>query len=923
MLTAYLRWTLLGVATIAISACGSGGGGDSHQVYATIGCVSTACDGGEISPSGDFSVKNGRSVTLKVTPKSGKIAEIESYCGAASPLGGITGIYYIDFDGTEVNGLIGELSGDTFVTDAVTRDCQIFVRFFPGHEINTDAGDHGSISPTRKFVGSRGVTEFRLSPDDGYVVSEVRGCGSNNGRLDGNTFILENVRVDCTLTVSYLEIPDMAGIWSGTWEGVDSSFGPVAGTWVMRMSQNNTELSGPIEFSGDLDCAEGTMSGLADPRDSAIAGTVERFPSPEPCPSSSWSFSAFDDQTTSASGLWSKAGLSSGAFEGRRIAVDGGPRVDYFYPPWAGAGAYVTIVGEKLDIDLINDRLSLGDGGEMLVPEFASETTIRLRLPATVTGSEALYLTTLAGSAISPLPLNTGVTSPDTGFQRQISLSATDSRPAGIVFSINNRRAFVANRGTGRVSMINTDLSQEFTSTALVVPGSAQVEVHAVAVGPAGRRVYAAAEGAVGILHAHTMELLETLELSASAGALDNPQGIAVSPDGRWLLVSEAVPGGRVSVVDIENGYAVSQSLVMPASSTPRGIAVSPDNRHAYIAVSGSVNQIQVFDLEAGTLLSPIAVGDSPAAVVVSADASTLYISNAPANTVYSYDLDSSATRVFDFGPGIAPNALAIAPDGSRVFVANDSNSIIVIDTASETVISVPVGGASSGIAVSRDGRRAYVAVPGFNHLVELGNQRTLRISKQGGGLGTVTTQPAAINCGTQCSATFAYGNQVWLQYDLPNGFVFDGWSGDSDCLDGRVSMTSNRYCIARFSKQASPPPPSGGGSAGSSNCFIATAAYGSFLEPQVMILRRFRDRHLLTNAAGRYFVDFYYHHSPPIADYIRERDSLRAIVRALLAILVYSIEYPLAASLCFTLLLLLFARRKFLPWPRKLRASR
>lgn len=75
--------------------------------------------------------------------------------------------------------------------------------------------------------------------------------------------------------------------------------------------------------------------------------------------------------------------------------------------------------------------------------------------------------------------------------------------------------------------------------------------------------------------------------------------------------------------------------------------------------------------------------------------------------------------------------------------------------------------------------------------------------------------------------------------------------------------------------------------------CFIATAAYGSPMHAKLDTLRNFRDRYLLTNAPGREFVRLYYRYSPPIADFIAERGWLRAVVRGLLAPLVFAIENP------------------------------
>ena len=71
-----------------------------------------------------------------------------------------------------------------------------------------------------------------------------------------------------------------------------------------------------------------------------------------------------------------------------------------------------------------------------------------------------------------------------------------------------------------------------------------------------------------------------------------------------------------------------------------------------------------------------------------------------------------------------------------------------------------------------------------------------------------------------------------------------------------------------------------GSGSGGGGGCFIATAAFGTPMAKQVEVLKQFRDQYLLTNTAGRYFVDNYYKFSPPVAGYIAENSALKSIVR-------------------------------------------
>jgi len=676
--------------------------------------------------------------------------------------------------------------------------------------------------------------------------------------------------------------PNLSGVWAGNWSGSDPVEGQVSGNWEAEIVQTEAGVSGMALISGDVDCSEGAIAGQVG-SDNIPRGSLDRAP----CERNDWRLTSLIADGMKATGAWEQAATgASGQLSGRRIATSNGPRVRFFSPPGGPPGAYLTLVGERLAANA-GDNLVTFPGVNAVAAELVVPGVLSLRVPDGA-GMGALHLATPGGAADSPRTFNASPGFPNPVVSASYQVGAVQR---GLAVSRDGRRLYLA-LDNGSLSQFSVAMLDAADGALLATTDMGGETAQGLALSPDGGRLYAC-NGSLGVrvLHATTNTLLETYPVACGDGTVASPRGLAVTPDGGLLLVADSVAGGDMVLLDLPDGLELDR-YSPGVDYTPVAVAASPDDLRAFMLFDSAAGPglLVIYELADGSITASIPVGAGPVGLAVTPDAARVFVSNRDDGSISIIDtasLSVSATlQVSEL-----PAGLAVSPDGSRLYVAGGGSDLLeVYDAGSgKKLAGTQLFGQPLAIAIGPGGKNAYVAHLVSHVVAHLGGTRSLTVGISGPG--GVVSSPGGISCGTRCRAAYDFGTQVRLHADADRHSSFVGWGGDPDCVDGLVTLDADKTCRASFVEV--PPLP----------CFIATAAYGSYLESEVQVLRDFRNRYLLTNDLGRAINRLYLRYSPPIAAAIQGNPALRTLTRGALTPIIYGLKYPAASGMILFLL--------------------
>ncbi|MGH7537482.1 MAG: beta-propeller fold lactonase family protein [Gemmatimonadales bacterium] len=199
--------------------------------------------------------------------------------------------------------------------------------------------------------------------------------------------------------------------------------------------------------------------------------------------------------------------------------------------------------------------------------------------------------------------------------------------------------------------------------------------------------------------------LPDTLPTSSLISGLQ-PVHVAIDPTGsRAYVINQA--GQALRVINL-SPFGVVDTI--PLTNDGFNVAVAPNGQRVYVTTADG--RVYVVSTASTAIVDSMRVGSAANGLAFSPNGDRLYVSSRDAGTVTVFATQTNAPLDTIVTTG-APQRLAITPDGSTLFAANESHGVNVIAIPSGTLQpNIPLDGSGYGVALTPDGEQLYATNP-------------------------------------------------------------------------------------------------------------------------------------------------------------------------------------------------------------------
>ena len=283
-------------------------------------------------------------------------------------------------------------------------------------------------------------------------------------------------------------------------------------------------------------------------------------------------------------------------------------------------------------------------------------------------------------------------------------------------------------------------------------------------------------DNSVAVLDGKTYKEVKKIETS------DRPRHLAFNAD-KTKILAACGEGNSIDIIDIAKLEVTDK--INDDIEDPEAFDISPDGKYLYISLEDD-GALGVLDIAEKEMIKIIEVGQEPEGVLANPDGKSVYVTSEVANTVHV--IDTATWKVTaNIKVGKRPRRFALLASKNELWVTSELDaSISIIDLATNKVkdtIRFKAKGFRKeditpvGIAMTSDGKTAYVALGRANHvaLVDIASHKVGKL--------------------------ILVGERVWnieLNKDESLLFAVNGLSDDISIIDTKKNKVIKSVAVGR-----------------------------------------------------------------------------------------------------------------------------